>query len=101
MPGTHRITDRGLPTKTGDIDGMVTIMPKAGDAIFTHGNVWHRALPTTPLGHRRRLLILPYAPAWVDLPTFGARPVGGLLEKMAHGADAETRELLGDTEGIY
>ncbi|RYG23192.1 hypothetical protein EON82_14775, partial [bacterium] len=61
VPGSHHVTQEEIPSKNGDLDRQITLMPKAGDAIMLHGNVWHRALPTTERGRRRRLLILPFA----------------------------------------
>ncbi|HWD39744.1 MAG TPA: phytanoyl-CoA dioxygenase family protein [Fimbriimonas sp.] len=101
VPGSHRITQEEIPNKSADQPGQVTLMPKAGDAIMTHGNVWHRALPTTEKGRRRRLIIFPFGPAWVALPTYGVRPKDGLLDKLAASADPDMRELLGDCERIY
>ena len=62
---------------------------------------WHRALPTTPAGTVRRLLILPYAASWLKLPSYGARPAHGLMQPLYENADQETRELLGIAEGLY
>lgn len=101
VPGSHRITQEGIPDHTADLPGQRTLMPKAGDAIMLHGNVWHRALPTTPKGRRRRLLILPFGPAWANLPSFGIRPAGGLLDQLMDNADPDLREVLGDCEGLY
>lgn len=101
VPGSHLITDHGIADHSADQDGQVTLMPRAGDAIMMHGNVWHRALPTTERGHRRRLIIFPVAPAWVELPSFGHRPENGLLAALATDADDDFKELLGDCNRIY
>ncbi len=101
LPGSHRMTQEALLDKSADQPGQVTLMPKAGDAIMTHGNVWHRALPTTPRGRRRRLIIFPFGPTWVNLPTFGARPINGLLEAMVDSTDPDMLELMGECERLY
>ncbi len=101
VPGSHRITQEAIPSRTGDLPGQITLMPKAGDAIMLHGNLWHRALPTTSKGRRRRLIIFPFGPTWVNLPSFGARPADGLLEELAKGADADLLEVLGECERLY
>ncbi|MGV3618875.1 MAG: phytanoyl-CoA dioxygenase family protein [Fimbriimonas sp.] len=101
VPGSHRITQEGIPDKEGDLPGQITLMPKAGDAIMVHGNLWHRALPTTERGHRRRLIIYPFAPTWVNLPSFGAQPKEGLLKALLKDADLDMREVLGDCERLY
>jgi ectoine hydroxylase-related dioxygenase (phytanoyl-CoA dioxygenase family) len=101
VPGSHKITQEGIPSKSEDLPGQVTLMPKAGDAIMLHGNAWHRALPTTEKGHRRRLIIFPFGPAWASLPSFGKRPSGGLLDELAKTADPDLLEVLGDCERLY
>lgn len=101
VPGSHRITQHGIPHHHADLPNQVKRMPRRGDAIMMHGNVWHRALLTTPRGRRRRLLIHPFGPAWVDLPTYGERPRDGLLDSLAVDADPELRELLGMTDQLY
>jgi hypothetical protein len=101
VPGSHKRTQEPLPTRNGDIEGQVTLMPEAGDAVMLHGNVWHRALATTERGRRRRLLILPFGPAWINLPSFGTRPEGGLLDRLAATADPDLKEVLGECERLY
>lgn len=101
VPGSHRITQEGIPSKVGDLPLQVTLMPKAGDAIMLHGNLWHRALPTTERGRRRRLIIYPFAPAWVELPSFGARPEGGLMAALSRDADLDLKEVLGECDRLY
>lgn len=58
-------------------------------------------MPITPQGSVRRMLILPYAAAWLQLPAYGERPANGLLRSLYASADAETREMLGLPDGLY
>lgn len=101
VPGSHRNTQEEIPSKTTDLPGQITLMPKAGDAIMLHGNLWHRALPTTERGRRRRLIIYPFAPAWVELPSFGSRPAEGLMNALARDADLDLKEILGECDRLY
>lgn len=102
VPGSHRWEERLFPGGPhDDIDGQVTLSVPAGSVVLIHGNLWHRGLPTTPRGRLRRLLILPYTHVWSQHPSFGERPVPGLLDPLRASDDPETRELLGIVEGIY
>lgn len=101
VPGSHQWTERDLADHRGEEPGQVLLTLRAGDVVQIHGALWHRALPTRPGTALRRLLILPYAAAWLKLPSYGARPAHGLLRTLREGADAETLELLGDPEGLY
>ena len=101
VPGSHLRGDVEIPSRNRDLPGQLTLMPKAGDAIMMHGNVWHRALPTTLQGRRRRLIIFPFGQAWANLPSFGTRPEGGLLDQLMKTADPDLREVLGDCERLY
>lgn len=102
VPGTHHRIEEDLDDSYDTLPGMVTLRPPAGSAVMLHGAVWHRAHPTTPRWDGiRRLLILPYAASWLKLPSYGVRPENGLLQTLREGADAETKELLGEPEGLY
>lgn len=102
VPGSHRWDEREFPGGPHDaIDGEVALTVPAGSVVMIHGNLWHRGLPTTPAGTLRRLLILPYSHAWVQLPSFGERPTDGLMRPLFADPDPETRELLGIPDGIY
>ena len=102
VPGTHhRIQEDIEGDDYEEKPGQVTLRLPAGSAVFIHGALWHRALPTTPAGTVRRLLILPYAASWLKLPSYGVRPENALLQTLLSDADAETRELLGIAEGLY
>jgi len=102
VPGTHLETHQDVPPKLCEyIPGQVDLRLPAGSIVLIHGNLWHRALPTTPRGTVRRMLILPYAAAWLKLPSYGDRPADGLMQPLYKDADAETRELLGLPEGLY
>jgi ectoine hydroxylase-related dioxygenase (phytanoyl-CoA dioxygenase family) len=102
VPGSHRWEGREFPGGPhDDIEGQVSLKVPAGSVVMIHGNLWHRGLPTTPDCAIRRLLILPYAHAWVQLPTFGTRPDNGLMRPLFDNPDPETRELLGIPDGIY
>lgn len=102
VPGTHLQTGRDVPKNLcEDIEGQMNFRLPAGSVVLIHGNLWHRALPTTPQGTIRRMLILPYAAAWLKLPSYGDRPENGLMRLLYASADPETRELLGMPEGLY
>jgi ectoine hydroxylase-related dioxygenase (phytanoyl-CoA dioxygenase family) len=102
VPGTHLHTHTDVPKNLcEDLAGQVDLRLPAGSVVMIHGNLWHRALPTTPQGSVRRMLILPYAAAWLKLPSYGERPENGLMRSLYANADTETRELLGLPEGLY
>lgn len=103
VPGTHHRIHDDIPAadRWGDLEGQVTLQLPAGSCVMIHGCLWHRALPTTPEGTIRRLLILPYAASWLKLPSYGKRPENGLMQPLYEDADQETRELLGVAEGLY
>jgi ectoine hydroxylase-related dioxygenase (phytanoyl-CoA dioxygenase family) len=102
VPGSHLWEDREFPGGPhDDIEGQVLVRVPAGSVVLIHGNLWHRALPTTPGGDVRRLLILPYTHAWTQLPSFGERPRNGLMAPLFDSPDPVTREMLGIPEGIY
>lgn len=102
IPGSHLQTHQDVPKNLCDtLPGQVDLRLPAGSVVMIHGNLWHRALPTTTEGSVRRLLILPYAAAWLKLPSYGQRPANGLLQALSANDDVETRELLGMAEGLY
>lgn len=102
VPSSHLWLHRRLdPDTHTDLPGQVELELPAGSAVIIHGNLWHRALPGGPDRGVRRMLILPYAAAWLQLPTFGDRPANGLMRRLYENADAETLELLGEPEGLY
>ena len=102
VPGTHhRIHEDLIGNQYGELPGQRTLRLPAGSCALIHGALWHRALPTTPEGSIRRLLILPYANAWLKLPSYGVRPEKGLMQALHENPDQETRELLGLPEGLY
>ncbi len=102
LPGSHQWVHAELtPDDYGDRPDQVVLRLPAGSCVIVHGGLWHRALPNGPQGTVRRLLILPYAAAWLQLPTYGPRPQNGLLQTLYQDADFETLELLGEPEGLY
>jgi ectoine hydroxylase-related dioxygenase (phytanoyl-CoA dioxygenase family) len=102
VPGSHERIHEELPAdQHGSLPGEVALSLPAGSCVMIHGALWHRATPTRPDGEVRRLIILPYAAAWIQLPTFGKRPTDGLTQSLRADADFETSELLGDAERIY
>ena len=103
VPGSHRLIHTDMPagSRNGDLEGQVKLTLPAGSCVMIHGNLWHRALPTTPQGTVRRLLILPYAAAWLKLPSYGQRPANGLMKALEAGADDIRRELLGIPDTLY
>ena len=96
VPGTHLRVDEELPLEEyGDIAGQRELRAPAGTCVVLHGNLWHRAMPTSAEGKKRRVLILSYGPTWMRGSPFGERPENGLLDKVIEEADPATRELLG------
>jgi ectoine hydroxylase-related dioxygenase (phytanoyl-CoA dioxygenase family) len=96
VPGSHnRIAEDQPANLFDDLPGQVVLRLPAGSAVFAHGALWHRALPTQPGGTIRRLLLLGYGPTWMQPSIYGVRPANGLTEALRTGPDRETRELLG------
>lgn len=96
VPGSHRWIERDLAGDDySDKPGQVVLRVPAGGCVFTHGALWHRALPNRPDGTVRRLLILGYGPTWMKRSIYGDRPANPLSDALLDGADQETRELLG------
>lgn len=97
VPGSHRVFDRDLPPESyDDRPDQVALDVPAGSVVFTHGNIWHRATPTTARGTIRRLLIYGFGPSWMKESTYGVKPKDGLLDKLlAETTDPLIRELLG------
>ncbi len=96
VPGSHEWIERDQPANDyDDIEGQVVLKLPAGSAVFTHGALWHRALPTQPGGTVRRLLILGYGAAWIKPSIYGQKPKDALTDALLEDADQETRELLG------
>ena len=96
LPGSHhRLDTEPPPHLFEDLPGQQTLYLPAGSAVLLHPNLWHRARPTTAQGHKRRLLIIGYAPTWLRAAPYGVKPADGLTRALLEGADEETRELLG------
>ena len=96
VPGTHLHAGRELPLEEqGSLAGQREIRAPAGSCVMLHGNLWHRAMPTSAEGKKRRVLILSYGPTWMRKSPFGDSPENGLMEKVIEEADAATQELLG------
>jgi len=97
VPGSHTWYDRDLPPESyDDRPDQVALDVPAGSAVFTHGNIWHRATPTQPTGTVRRLLIWGFGPTWMRPSGYGVQPKDGLTKKLlADTDDPVIRELLG------
>jgi hypothetical protein len=96
LPGSHRWLHRECEGKNlSDLPGQVIIEAEAGTCIMTHGSLWHRAMPTGEGCQTRRLLIQSYGVCWMKPSIYGTKPVNGLTDQLATGADDEMRELLG------
>lgn len=96
LPGSHWNTGFTLPSEDySDLPGQVTAQVPAGSCIIIHSNLWHRALPTTPQGTKRRLIIITYTPTWMRTAPYGVKPQNGLTETLLRDGDDEIRELLG------
>ena len=97
LPGSHdRILEDLAPDSYGDFPGQKVLRLPAGSAVITHAGLWHRAMPTTAQGIRRRLVIIGYAPTWMREAPYGVRDMGGLSKKMREEGDGPSRELLGN-----
>lgn len=78
-----------------DKPGQVIVRAPAGSCIMIHSNLWHRALPTTPQGSKRRLVLITYTPTWMKQAPYGVKPQNGLTQELLQRGDEEIRELLG------
>jgi hypothetical protein len=97
LPGSHLEVHRECAGgNVGDLHGQVTIEPEAGTCVFTHGSLWHRAMPTGEACATRRLLIQSYGVCWMKPSIYGSKPRNGLTERLGDGAGEEMRELLGE-----
>jgi ectoine hydroxylase-related dioxygenase (phytanoyl-CoA dioxygenase family) len=98
VPGSHeRIQEEPPVDYYSDLPGNIVLHPAAGSAILLHANLWHRAMPTTPEGSKRRLLILSFYPTWLKRGLYGVQPADGLTKPLEKGEDEEILELLGKT----
>ena len=96
VPGTHKtLHEQPAPDDVGDKDGQVVLRLPDGSVVFMHSNLWHRGMPTTPGGHRRRLLIVGYAPGYFRDTAYGTRPADGLSRPVREGDDPAAKELFG------
>ncbi|MEM7031307.1 MAG: phytanoyl-CoA dioxygenase family protein [Chloroflexota bacterium] len=96
VPGTHQRIHDPIPADDyDDKPDQLTLHLSAGSCLIFHSNLWHRAGPTTPQGHKRRVLILCYGPTWMRRSPFGEQPENGLTKDLLNTADRETKELLG------
>ena len=98
VPGSHQWIETDLPGNDfSDKPGQVTLRLPAGSCVFSHGALWHRAMPTRPDGTVRRLLLLGYGPTWMKPSIYGVKPENGLTARLLADPDCdeETRELLG------
>lgn len=96
LPGSHWWTNYETPNQDfADKPGQVFVRAEAGSCVIIHSNLWHRALPTTPQGTKRRLLIITYTPTWMKQAPYGTKPQDGLTQALLQDGDEEMRELLG------
>ncbi len=97
MPGSHQRIEEDLAAERyDDLPGQVTLRLPPGSCVFLHGSAWHRAMPNTPAGTVRRLLIIGYGPTWLKPSIYGQKPEHELTERLlADNPDQETKELLG------
>jgi ectoine hydroxylase-related dioxygenase (phytanoyl-CoA dioxygenase family) len=93
MPGTHNDLESEPPVNNyDDLPGQVKLNVPAGTAVFIHSNLWHRAMPTTAEGTRRRLVIIEYHPSWMKRVQLDG---SYMTEEEIAQADQETLELRG------
>ena len=95
VPGSHNWLDKEAPLNSHEhIEGEIEICAKAGSVVLTHGNLWHRALPTLKL--KRRVVIISFTPTWLrKSPNSGPQPEKGLTKAVLENADFEKKMLLG------
>jgi hypothetical protein len=98
VPGSHLRIETDL--QKNDFEekpGQVTFTLPAGSAVFAHGSLWHRSLPTQPGCTMRRLLLFGYGPGWMKPSIYGEKPKDGLTFKLLQdpNLDEESKELLG------
>lgn len=68
VPGSHRehwTTDDAAAAEVAE--RAVHLTPQKGDLVVTHGNLWHRTVPSTAGSAPRRVLFVGYGPAWMIL----------------------------------
>jgi ectoine hydroxylase-related dioxygenase (phytanoyl-CoA dioxygenase family) len=66
LPGSHLDLHKELPAGiVTDRPGQVKVMVPAGSCVTADAALWHRGMPTTERGRRRRLLILGYSATWM------------------------------------
>lgn len=96
VPQSHQDINDDLPADDyGEKPGQVTLRLPAGSCVIMHGSSWHRAMPTTPEGSVRRLLLWSYSATWLKGSIYGEKPENGLTQVLIKSGDEETRELLG------
>ena len=96
LPTSHWNTRYHTPNQDREEKpGQVIVRAPAGSCVIIHSNLWHRALPTTPAGTKRRLLIITYTPTWMKQAPHGVKPQNGLTQELLQTGDEEVRELLG------
>jgi ectoine hydroxylase-related dioxygenase (phytanoyl-CoA dioxygenase family) len=96
MPGSHdRLDIEPAPEYYGEYPDQLTLQPPAGSAVFIHSNLWHRAMPTTPQGKKRRLVLVCYHPTWFKRRWSDAGD--GLIRDALSSGDEEARELFGES----
>jgi ectoine hydroxylase-related dioxygenase (phytanoyl-CoA dioxygenase family) len=96
IPGSHENIQEEPPIDYfDDLPGQLKLYPPAGTAVILHCNLWHRAMPMTPAGEKRRLLIFSIHPTWLKRMNRGVKPENALTDQLLESADQETLELLG------
>lgn len=96
VPGSQEWTDHDPPNDDySERVDQVTLRLPAGSAVFLHGSLWHRAMPTLQQSNIRRVLIIGFGPTWMKPSIYGKRPDHPLSDDLLPDADQETRELLG------
>jgi ectoine hydroxylase-related dioxygenase (phytanoyl-CoA dioxygenase family) len=94
VPGSHdRMEDEPEPEYYGEYPDQMTFKPSAGTALFIHSNLWHRAMPTTPKGKKRRMVLVCYHPTWFKRSW--SDNGDGLVKAALENGNEETLELFG------
>ncbi|HEY3235138.1 MAG TPA: phytanoyl-CoA dioxygenase family protein [Polyangiaceae bacterium] len=96
LPGSHQQIHAEYQRRDfSDRPNQVVLHPRAGTLVFTHGNLFHRSLPTLPGCSVRRMVIVGFGACWLKPSIYGKKPADGLTARALESADAAQRELLG------
>jgi ectoine hydroxylase-related dioxygenase (phytanoyl-CoA dioxygenase family) len=82
IPESHRNLQFSGPTDIRSAaDDQLVLTGGPGSLVTIHANLWHRGLPPSKQGIKRRLIILSYCPTWMQAAEFAAPAEDGLIRK--------------------